>query len=181
MILQKINDLELKFKENFTKEKRETLYSIYQGFENKSCKLSNKEINIKQWIEKFNKGDFDKPDFDTQCNAGWYDWDCNITYKDLKNKTNYIGNIIKKLKHSSKLNLDSQYVWFRNTHNLEDCLYDEFRIGDINNGYTIYCIEVNPPIDWYGEYKLCVFNEDSRDEPILKTNNEDDLIEWFNN
>lgn len=30
-------------------------------------------ITVREWIEKFNHGEFDNEDFETQCAAGWYD------------------------------------------------------------------------------------------------------------
>lgn len=35
------------------------------------------KITVKEWIEKFNNGEFDKADYETQCAAGWYDWFCS--------------------------------------------------------------------------------------------------------
>ena len=34
-------------------------------------------ITVREWIEKFNHGEFDNEDFETQCAAGWYDWFCS--------------------------------------------------------------------------------------------------------
>lgn len=30
-----------------------------------------KNITVREWIEKFNHGEFDNEDFETQCAAGW--------------------------------------------------------------------------------------------------------------
>ena len=38
--------------------------------------MSQTEISIRQWQERFKAGAFDSPDLDTQCRAGWYDWFC---------------------------------------------------------------------------------------------------------
>lgn len=35
------------------------------------------KITVKEWIKKFNNGEFDKTDYETQCAAGWYDWFCS--------------------------------------------------------------------------------------------------------
>ena len=36
-----------------------------------------KNITVREWIDKFNHGEFDNEDFKTQCAAGWYDWFCS--------------------------------------------------------------------------------------------------------
>ena len=33
-------------------------------------------ISVREWIEKFNNGEFEDADIDTQIEAGWYDWFC---------------------------------------------------------------------------------------------------------
>ena len=33
-------------------------------------------ITVREWIEKFNNGEFDSKDIKTQCVAGWIDWHC---------------------------------------------------------------------------------------------------------
>jgi hypothetical protein len=135
------------------------------------------ETSLRKWISKFNNGDFNKSDFDTQCNAGWYDWFCDDD--ELKDKTYYMGNIVKELKDSSKLNLDKQYVWFKNNCPLYGDLYDDFRIADIKTGDVIYNINIFPPVERYGDYKFCVFGEGSWDKPIFKANSNYELIQWL--
>lgn len=53
-----------------------------------------KNITVREWIEKFNHGEFDNEDFETQCAAGWYDWFCST--KTLAKKLKKMGNIIYK-------------------------------------------------------------------------------------
>ena len=67
-------------------------------------------ISIREWIEKFNNGEFDSKDFDTQVNAGWYDWFCKE--QSLSNRLKKMGNIIKDIKNDYIL--DNYYVWFKN-------------------------------------------------------------------
>lgn len=56
-----------------------------------------KNITVREWIEKFNHGEFDNEDFETQCAAGWYDWFCST--KTLAKKLKKMGNIIKDIKN----------------------------------------------------------------------------------
>lgn len=47
-----------------------------------------KNIIVREWIEKFNHGEFDNEDFETQCAAGWYDWFCSTKTLAKKLKKN---------------------------------------------------------------------------------------------
>ena len=53
-------------------------------------------ITVREWIRKFNNGEFDAKDFDTQCKAGWYDWFCRN--ESLAGRLKKMGNIIKDIK-----------------------------------------------------------------------------------
>jgi len=50
-----------------------------------------KQINLSEWIQSFNAGEFDSRDRTTQIKAGWFDWFCRDT--SLANKTKLMGNI----------------------------------------------------------------------------------------
>ena len=133
-------------------------------------------VSISKWIEKFNNGDFINDNVITQCNAGWYDWFCKD--KLLKNKTKFFGNIIKKLKSSSKLDLDSTYVWFKNCCPLQGKLYDQFKISDLNTHEVLYCINYK---DEYEDADFAVYSRKTGFEnPIFKCNKAKELIDWFN-
>lgn len=47
-----------------------------------------KNITVREWIDKFNHGEFDNEDFKTQCAAGWYDWFCSTKSLAKKLKKN---------------------------------------------------------------------------------------------
>ena len=38
--------------------------------------MMEKQGNLATWIQKFNDGDFDSRDVQTQIEAGWFDWFC---------------------------------------------------------------------------------------------------------
>jgi hypothetical protein len=73
----------------------------------------DKQIKLSEWIQRFKSGEFEKPDTTTQINAGWFDWFCRDT--SLANKTKKMGNIIKQIKAGGKVDLETSYVWFKNT------------------------------------------------------------------
>lgn len=86
-----------------------------------------KNITVREWIEKFNHGEFDNEDFETQCAAGWYDWFCST--KTLAKKLKKMGNIIKDIKNDYIL--DNFRVWFKNNCPCSYPLYDDFRFEPI--------------------------------------------------
>jgi len=100
-----------------------------------------KEMKLKDFIEKFKQGDFESKDVHTQIEAGWYDWFCKD--ESLVNKTKRMGNIVKQLKDGGKVNLENMYVWFKNNCPLAGPLYDDFRIADIETGDTLFIITIN--------------------------------------
>jgi len=127
------------------------------------------KINMNEWIEKFNNGDFNKKKIDIQIDAGWFDWNC----KDgqLRDKTIYMGNIIKNIK-DSKFDSQDMHIWFKNHR-----AYDELNISGAD-GQLIYSIN----IDDADNFKFVVYGWDNNfDELLFECNNENELIEWFNN
>ena len=91
-----------------------------------------KNITVREWIEKFNHGEFDNEDFETQRAAGWYDWFCST--KTLAKKLKKMGNIIKDIKNDYIL--DNFRVWFKNNCPCSYPLYDDFRfVSEID--YTL--------------------------------------------
>ena len=96
------------------------------------------EMNIREYIQRFDAGEFEAPDFNTQCEAGWYDWFCKES--SLRNKTKKLTAKLKQILASPKINQDTMYVWFKNNCPGEGSLYDDFRIADIATGGTIYTI-----------------------------------------
>jgi hypothetical protein len=64
--------------------------------------MENK-ININQWIEKFNNGEYNNPDRSTQCAAGWYDWFCNDS--SLAGKTKSLGKKLIAISKSPNLTM----------------------------------------------------------------------------
>ena len=135
-----------------------------------------KKMNVKQWIQKFNAGDFDFKDYHTQCEAGWYDWFCKES--SLANKTKRMGRIIKQLKDGGKVNLESMYVWFKNNCPLVGPLYDDFRIADIETGETLFTIQI---ACHHSNSRYVVYGGRNKfTDPLFKSNSSKELIKWLN-
>lgn len=134
-------------------------------------------MNLKEWVIKFKEGEFDSPDRETQIRAGWYDWFCGDD--ELIYGTKEMGEIISQIVNSNKFNAEKVKVVFKNNCPIVGDLYDDFRICDIEKGRNLYVVDINPPIEWYGGYKYCVFGEGSFACPIYKTDNVENLIQFF--
>lgn len=96
-------------------------------------------ISIQNFITNFDNGVYDSDDYDTQCNAGWYDWFCKQS--SLRNKTQLLGKKVKQLSASAKVDVNKHYVYFKN--NCGNVLYDDFRICSLDTGDVIYCVSPN--------------------------------------
>lgn len=134
-------------------------------------------ISVREWQVAFNNGEFDAPDFATQCKAGWYDWFCKDT--SLKNKTKKMGNIVKKVKDGGRINLDTSYVWFKNNCPVVGRLYDDFRFADIETGNVLYTIVID---DDRSDYKFEVWGRDNDfNGMLIGFNTQKELVDWLNN
>ena len=96
------------------------------------------KVSLRKWIEMFDNGEFENPDFDTQVKAGWYDWFCKDA--SLASKTKKLAPKVKKIANSWKVNIDTMYVFFKNNCPMDGSLYDDFRICDIGTGKVIWTI-----------------------------------------
>lgn len=95
-------------------------------------------MTIKEYLERFDKGDFNSENVDVQIKAGWYDWFCKDS--SLQNKTCQLTKKLKQLVASSKINVETSYVFFKNNCPMVGRLYDDFRICDMKTGNVIYTV-----------------------------------------
>lgn len=135
-----------------------------------------KSIPLREWIELLNKGEFENDSIETQIFAGWYDWFCKDA--SLKNKTKRMGQIIKQFKDNGRIDLDNTYVWFKNNCPINSPLYDDFRIANIKDNSTIFLVQLESP--WEDTRFVVYGKEDLFEKPIFKTNNQRELVKWFN-
>ena len=101
------------------------------------------DMSIREFQRRFKNGDFKDSDFSVQCEAGWYDWFCSD--KSLASRLVKLGNAVLKLEHKGKVDLDKQYVFFKNNCPMDGGLYDDFRICDIETGDVRYTISYRYP------------------------------------
>lgn len=138
--------------------------------------IMSKEISMKDWVERFNDGKYASSDVQAQIEAGWYDWFCRDS--SLVNKTKRMGNIIKQIKPGGKVDLESNFVWFKNNCPLDGPLYDDFRIAGINSDPTLIVIQINNRAN---ECRYTVFGRlnDFR-TPVFSSNSLRKIIKWLN-
>lgn len=96
------------------------------------------KLTIREYLEKFDNGDFESKDVDTQCAAGWYDWFCKESL--LANKTIKLTMKLRQILKSKKINQNTMCVFFKNNCPMVGSLYDDFRICDIKSGEVIYTV-----------------------------------------
>jgi len=133
-------------------------------------------MNVRQWIENFNNGEFNEKDKATQCYAGWYDWFCRDT--SLRNKTYYMSNIIRKIKDSPKIGLDTQCILFRNHCPISHPLYDSFKISNITSGEIVYEVNIKSGFE---KNKFTVYGiENMYQKPLFGCDRQKELVKWFN-
>jgi len=135
------------------------------------------EINVIQWKINFNEGMYDGKDRRTQIDAGWYDWFCKDT--SLASKTKKMGNIVKMVAIGGKVDLENNYVWFKN--NCPCCypLYDDFRFADIETGDVQFTIQCGHPYGDEANYVVYGVRNDFN-EPLFKCRTSRELIKWLN-
>lgn len=96
------------------------------------------DIPIREWVKKFDAGEFNAPDFKTQCEAGWYDWFCKDSA--LARKTQKLGRYLKTLLKTGAIDVDNSYVFFKNNCPGVGTLYDDLRVCDLATGEVIWTI-----------------------------------------
>lgn len=133
-------------------------------------------MTTREFIQKFDAGEFDSADVTTQIEAGWYDWFCRDA--SLCNKTKLMGKIIRQIKDGGKVDLDNTYVFFKN--NCGTKLYDDFRICDIRTHEVLINVNIDNGYDEryavYGRFLEGAFWE----KPYVEFTNSKELVEWLN-
>lgn len=140
-----------------------------------------RKIPLRVWQKKYAGGDFNSNDFDTMCKAGWYDWFCSD--ESLKGILNKMAPIVIKLQNSSKVNLDTMYVWFKNNCPMVGPLYSDIRISDMQTGDVIFTINIDSEYNrkQYNAKYVVYGRENDFNEPLYTCNDARKLVKWLNN
>jgi hypothetical protein len=97
-----------------------------------------KEKSVREFIKAYENGGYDSKDIDVMIEAGWFDWFCEDY--ELKPRLDLMFDKVKLLSESSKINMDTMYVFFKNNCPGIGDFYDDFRFCDRKTGDVIYTV-----------------------------------------
>ena len=113
-----------------------------------------KNMTIREFMDRWNNGDFSGGSFREMVDAGWYDWFCSDS--SLLNRTKKIVNILNGI--TNDWVLDNFHVWFKNNCPASNHpLYDDVRFEPMDydkRDELFFCVTID---DKRQDHKYCIF------------------------
>lgn len=108
---------------------------------------STSELCIRDWLDTFSDVDFSDWWEYQLCSAGWWDW---MEPRDTARIriTKQAVKILNKIKDSEYLDLDTMYVWFKQSLRGDGVYTESIKISDKATGNVLYCITYTRREGW---------------------------------
>jgi len=98
----------------------------------KGLPMNNDEISIRELLKRYDAGEYeDKQNITKMCEAGWHDWFC----KDIQlgSRLKPLVGFLKKIKNFPLIDIDNDYVYFKNNCPMHGPLYDSFGVCEMSD------------------------------------------------
>ena len=97
-----------------------------------------RDMTVREFIHNYENGKYDNPDVDTMIEAGWHDWFCEDD--ELHIRLEAMFPKVKQIAASSKIDIDTMFVFFKNNCPGRGDIYDDFRFCEMETGDVVFTI-----------------------------------------
>lgn len=137
-----------------------------------------KRIPIREWVERFKRGEFESQDLAVQVEAGWHDWFCMDS--SLPKRLRFLGSIVERLQDGGKVDLDNSYVFFRNCLPLAGIPYDCIKVCDIETYKVQFVLTIGAPYENNGMRYHLYSSRNGFETMIFSSVKKTGIIAWLN-